>query len=365
MVISPFVGAPAIERLASEVRAEFSVIGRFDELAKLDAATIDRLDGRRVRRRVLAPRRRRRATAVTRPEIRIARNSLACTPRCSSENATDAPPSTSDRPTRPRLHSSATSSSLLNSTAGAPTTARRLSVPCCRTRTCSRRSSPAPSRQPKIRPRLCSGHWSGSLTNSRPGALRARVEPAGEDRWRTVLLATRTVDLGGTQVCTRARCPSTRRSPSTSAPTRPRRSLPTGLSSVTPFFALGLLRASTAAASSTSMRPSAAFGGRSWRASRGGHGRAALRHRSPAALSSCCCSRTTATATACSPSSKPCSPSRTVGGSAGADGGGGGLPLLEPMLRALHRAPERLEEIDRLLADMRTAGAVDRPPAPA
>ena len=35
----------------------------------------------------------------------------------------------------------------------------------------------------------------------------------------------------------------------------------------------------------------------------------------------------------------------------------GGLPLLEPMLRALHRAPERLEEIDRLLADMRTAGA--------
>ena len=33
-----------------------------------------------------------------------------------------------------------------------------------------------------------------------------------------------------------------------------------------------------------------------------------------------------------------------------------GLPLLEPMLRALHRAPERLDEIDRLLADIRTAG---------
>ena len=42
---------------------------------------------------------------------------------------------------------------------------------------------------------------------------------------------------------------------------------------------------------------------------------------------------------------------------AGASGGAGGLPLLEPMLRALHRAPERLDEIDRLLADMRTAGA--------
>jgi len=33
-----------------------------------------------------------------------------------------------------------------------------------------------------------------------------------------------------------------------------------------------------------------------------------------------------------------------------------GLPLLEPMLRALHRAPERLDEIDRLLLDIRTAG---------
>ena len=33
-----------------------------------------------------------------------------------------------------------------------------------------------------------------------------------------------------------------------------------------------------------------------------------------------------------------------------------GLPLLEPMLRALHRAPERLDEIDKLLEDIRTAG---------
>lgn len=34
-----------------------------------------------------------------------------------------------------------------------------------------------------------------------------------------------------------------------------------------------------------------------------------------------------------------------------------GLPLLEPMLRALHRHPERLAEIDRLIADIRTVGA--------
>jgi hypothetical protein len=48
---------------------------------------------------------------------------------------------------------------------------------------------------------------------------------------------------------------------------------------------------------------------------------------------------------------------RSVGGSASSDRGSGGFPLLEPMLRALHRDPERLDEIDRLLIDMRTAGA--------
>ena len=48
---------------------------------------------------------------------------------------------------------------------------------------------------------------------------------------------------------------------------------------------------------------------------------------------------------------------QAVGGARARAAGTGGLPLLEPMLRALHRAPERLEEIDRLLADMRTAGA--------
>lgn len=33
-----------------------------------------------------------------------------------------------------------------------------------------------------------------------------------------------------------------------------------------------------------------------------------------------------------------------------------GLPLLEPILRALHRSPERLDELDRVLGDLRTAG---------
>jgi hypothetical protein len=38
------------------------------------------------------------------------------------------------------------------------------------------------------------------------------------------------------------------------------------------------------------------------------------------------------------------------------NGGAIGLPLLEPMLRALHRDPDRLAEIDQLLSDIRNAG---------
>lgn len=36
-----------------------------------------------------------------------------------------------------------------------------------------------------------------------------------------------------------------------------------------------------------------------------------------------------------------------------------GLPLLEPLLRSLHRAPERLDEIEQLIKDLRVAGAGD------
>ncbi len=43
----------------------------------------------------------------------------------------------------------------------------------------------------------------------------------------------------------------------------------------------------------------------------------------------------------------------------GSAGGAGGLPLLEPMLRTLHRAPERLAEVEGLLADLRRAQADD------
>ena len=192
MVISPFVGAPAIERLGEAGRAEFSVVGRFDELAKLDAATIDEL--RRGRScSTTCPRLldvdETATTAAWPPRPRTARSSRACTPRCSSASAQTRARSTSDRRTRPRLPSavrSATSSSSSNSTGGAPVTARRLSAHAAAGREPAHAvQTAAPSRRPKIRPRRCSGRWNGPRTSSRPGALRARVEPAGEDRWRT------------------------------------------------------------------------------------------------------------------------------------------------------------------------------------
>lgn len=46
-------------------------------------------------------------------------------------------------------------------------------------------------------------------------------------------------------------------------------------------------------------------------------------------------------------------------------GGELGLPLLEPILRALHRSPERLDELDRLFRDLQAAGAATEALLPA
>ena len=53
---------------------------------------------------------------------------------------------------------------------------------------------------------------------------------------------------------------------------------------------------------------------------------------------------------------------RAVGTGAGTEFG---LPLLEPILRALHRSPERLDELDRLFRDLQAAGAATEDLLPA
>ena len=188
------------------------------------------------------------------------------------------------------------------------------------------------------------------------GALRARVELAGDGRWRTILLATRPMDLGDIKL--RAR-PLSQHTPQTvDLGIDPAAAFaPTGLSSVTPFFALRLTARLDGGDEqhldvAVRLPLDGAPDGRAEAVT------AELLADTDRLLrfilllladdgdSDRMLAELEALLT-----------ERTVGGSAGAGGGVGGLPLLEPMLRALHRAPARLEEIDRLLADMRIAGA--------
>jgi hypothetical protein len=180
------------------------------------------------------------------------------------------------------------------------------------------------------------------------------VEPAGEGRWRTILLATRPMDIGDVKL--RARPLSQPVLQPLDLDADPAATFaPTGLSSVTPFFALRLI-ARPDGGSEQHLDVAVRL---SMEGAPGGRAEAVTAEllsdtdrllrfilllladdgdsdRMLAELENLLIERP---------------------GGGGTSGGTGGLPLLEPMLRALHRAPQRLEEIDRLLADMRTAGA--------
>jgi len=186
-------------------------------------------------------------------------------------------------------------------------------------------------------------------------ALRARVEPAGEGRWRPLLELVHAVDLGGLGVSARPLAEPTLRplelgvSPCCTFP-------PTSLSSLSAFFALRV-------------------SGRT--ASREHHLDVTVR----VALDDVPEGRIEAvTAELLGDRERllrfillllsdegdgdrmldeleALLGERSAGTGAGSPAPLLGLPLLEPMLRALHRSPGRLDEIDRLLRDMREAGA--------
>lgn len=359
MVISPFVGAPAIDRLAAEVRAGFSVIGRFDELAKLDPATIDGLEGVDVFDDVsslldvdddaddgnLAA-----AEDPDRPELSglhakvfVGERSRRAAVYIGSANATEA--------------AFERNVELLVELDGWRThhgtkAVRALLQDANLLRPFKPGAEPA-SEDPSESVQRTLERAAHELA---AGALRARVEPAGEGRWRTILLATRIVDLSGLKLHARPLSQHTPQAVDLDADPAAAFA-PTGLSSVTPFFALRLTA----------------------RVEDGGEQHLDAAVRLP--LDGAPGGRAEAvTAELLSDTDRllrfilllladdgdsdrmlaeleDLLIERTVGGSTGPRGGTGGLPLLEPMLRALHRAPERLEEIDRLLADMRKAGA--------
>jgi hypothetical protein len=184
------------------------------------------------------------------------------------------------------------------------------------------------------------------------GALRARIEPAGEGRWRPVLELDRPLSLGDLTVHARPLAEAMLRLVDLRA-TPCCVFQPTGLSSISAFFALRI----------------------SGRASDGEHHldvtlrlplEGAPDGRIEAVTAELLGDRERLLRFLLLLLSDGGDTDRLLdeldelmGESGSADSRGelaAGLPLLEPMLRALHRAPERLDEIGRLLRDVRAAG---------
>ena len=358
MVISPFVGAPAIARLAAEVRAEFSMVGRFDELAKLDAETIEAFDTVDVFDDVSslldvdedANEGSVALEASDRPELSgfhakvfVGERYRRAAVYVGSANATEA---AFERNVEFlveldgwRTHHGTEAVRALLAEANLLTPFKPGAEPAS--------EDPSEALQRTLE---------RTVHELAAGALRARVAPAGENRWRTILLATRTVDLGGLKLHAR---PLSQHTPQlVDLGAEPAAAFaPTGLSSVTPFFALRLAARVEGGGeqyldAAVRLPLDGAPGGRAEAVT------AELLSDTDRLL------RFILLLLADDGDSdrmldelEALFAERTGGGSVGAGGGASGLPLLEPMLRALHRAPERLEEVDRLLADMRTAGA--------
>jgi hypothetical protein len=356
-VISPFVEARALERLAAEVRAETSLIGRFDELSKLESATLESLN-----------------------EVDVFDDAASLLDVDDDGEGTVAATEAADPPELSGLHAkvfigerhrrAAVYVGSANATEAAfdrnvellveldgwrsqhGTTAVRCLLQDANLLTPFKSGAEPEPEDPSEALQRTLERTAHALA---AGALRARVEAVGSDRWRTVLLATRTIDLGEIKLHAR---PLSQRSPQpVNLGADPAAAFaPTGLSSVTAFFALRL-------------------------AVRAEDGEQQLDVAIRLPLDGAPDGRAEAvTAELLSDTDRllrfilllladdgdsdrmlaeleDLLAERTVGGSSSGKGDAGGLPLLEPMLRALHRAPERLEEIDRLLADMRIAGA--------
>jgi hypothetical protein len=186
------------------------------------------------------------------------------------------------------------------------------------------------------------------------GSLRAAVEPVAGERWRTTLHRAADVDLRNLSLQARPLSDQTLRpvdlgaSPACSFP-------PTGLSSVTAFFALRLAGRIAAGEQQLDvvvrLPLDDAPGGRveAVTAELLSDRERLLRFILVLLSEDSDVDRMLEELT-------DLAGETIAGGSTTSVGGVPGLPLLEPLLRALHRSPERLDEIERLLSDIRTAG---------
>lgn len=186
------------------------------------------------------------------------------------------------------------------------------------------------------------------------GGLRAVVEPVADKRWRTTLQRAAAVDLADLRLAARPLPDQTLRavdldaSPACSFP-------PTGLSSVTAFFALRLSgRTASGEQQHDAVVRLPLDGAPSGRVE--AVTAELLSDRERLLRFILILLSEDGDADRMLDELSDLADETRAGGSAVSAAGVLGLPLLEPLLRALHRSPERLDEIDRLLSDIRTAG---------
>ena len=360
MVISPFVGAPALSALREQVPDTLTVVGRFEELARLDAEMIQSLD---------------EVEIFDDPSV------LLDVEDAPVETARDDQPGDGDLPELSGLHAKVFIGTRgrravvyvgsANATGGAfernveflvelggshaqhgiDTLQKTLRDACLLTPFKGGDSQEIDEAGESLERAL-----ERAAHALAAGGLRAKAEPVGDGRWRVSLHGGGDVRLGELRLEARPLSDQTLRlvdleaSPSCTFP-------PTGLSSVTSFFALRLSGRSPSGERRLDVTARLPLEGapdgriEAVTADLLSDRDRLLRFilillsddidvdRMLDELEGLVAERHAGTTP---------TPS-TISGTLG-------LPLLEPMLRALHRAPERLDEIDRLLVDIRTAG---------
>jgi hypothetical protein len=359
LVISPFVEAGAITRLRERVPGELALVGRFDELMRLDAAALEALDEVEVfddaaavldvdeppvddTSDVAADREHAPELSGLHAKVFVGKRGHRAVVWVGSANASQA---AFERNVEFMVELEGSHGQHGIDQLRDALRESRLLIPF-------RPGEPAQSDEAAEALQRTLERVAHALA---AGGLRARADPVADGQWRITLRSAAPVDLEGLRLDARPLADQILRRVDLDA--SPACSFaPTGLSSVTPFFALRLSGRTTAGARQLDVTVRLPVEGlpdgrmEAVTAELLSDRERLLRFilvllsdgndvdRMLGELSDLLSER-------------------RAGRAPGSSRAAIGLPLLEPMLRALHRSPERLEEIDRLLADIRTAGA--------
>jgi hypothetical protein len=356
MVVSPFVGAPTLSRLRDRVPDDLTLVGRFDELSRLEPSVLETVDGVELfddaatlldiedstsDRSDDHPASADTELSGLHAKLFVGKRGHRAVVYVGSANATE---SAFERNVELLVE-------LEGSNAQHGIDAWRDALSESRLLTPFKPGAPVEideAAEALARRLERVGHALAA------GSLRAAVEPVADKRWRTTLHRSTDVDLHDLRLEARPLSDQTLRSVDLSA--SPACSYPpTGLSSVTAFFALRLTGKTSAGEQQLDFVVRLPLDG-----APGG--------RVEAVTAELLSDRERLLRFILVLLSEGSDVDRVLeelieladetraGGSTSSAGDVLGLPLLEPLLRALHRSPERLDEIDRLLSDIRTAG---------